>query len=76
MQVHVGPPMTIQYKDFLLKTLPDDLPLIKHEAGRHPARRPQGRTAGPGQAQEAEYGVSPRRVIEEEAVAEEESRDA
>lgn len=31
VQVHVGPPMTIQYKDFLLKVLPDDLPLIKHE---------------------------------------------
>ena len=23
--------MTIQYKDFFLKVLPDDLPLIKHE---------------------------------------------
>jgi hypothetical protein len=31
VQVHVGPPMTIQYKDFLLKALPDDLPLIKPE---------------------------------------------
>jgi Domain of Unknown Function (DUF1080) len=31
VQVHVGPPMTIQYKDFLLKVLPNDLPLIKHE---------------------------------------------
>ena len=31
VQVHVGPPMTIQYKDFLLKALPDDLPLIKAE---------------------------------------------
>ncbi len=31
VQVHVGPPMTIQYKDFLLKVLPDDLPLIKPE---------------------------------------------
>jgi hypothetical protein len=28
MQVHVGPPMTIQYRDFFLKQLPDDLPLI------------------------------------------------
>ncbi len=28
VQVHVGPPMTIQYKDVFLKTLPDDLPLI------------------------------------------------
>ncbi len=31
VQVHVGPPMTIRYKDFLLKALPDDLPLIKPE---------------------------------------------
>jgi choline-sulfatase len=29
MQVHVGPAMTIQYKDFRIKHLPDDLPLIK-----------------------------------------------
>jgi acetyl esterase/lipase len=28
VQVHVGPPMTIRYRDFLLKRLPDDLPLI------------------------------------------------
>jgi hypothetical protein len=28
VQVHVGPPMTIRYKDFHLKALPDDLPLI------------------------------------------------
>jgi hypothetical protein len=27
MQVHVGPAMTIQYKDIRLKNLPDDLPL-------------------------------------------------
>jgi hypothetical protein len=29
VQVHVGPPMKIQFKDFFLKRLPDDLPLIK-----------------------------------------------
>ena len=29
MQVHVGPAMTIQYKDLRIKHLPDDLPLIK-----------------------------------------------
>jgi hypothetical protein len=29
VQVHVGPPMTIRYKDFFLKALPDDLPLIQ-----------------------------------------------
>jgi hypothetical protein len=28
MQVHVGPAMTIQYRDFFLKQLPDDLRLI------------------------------------------------
>jgi hypothetical protein len=28
VQVHVGPPMTIQYRDVFLKTLPDDLSLI------------------------------------------------
>jgi hypothetical protein len=27
VQVHVGPPMTIQYRDFRIKHLPDDLPL-------------------------------------------------
>ncbi len=29
MQVHVGPAMKIQYKDFKIKHLPDDLPLQK-----------------------------------------------
>ena len=28
VQVHVGPPMKIQYRDVFLKALPDDLPLI------------------------------------------------
>ncbi len=32
VQVHVGPPMKIQYKDFFLKRLPDDLPIIGSEA--------------------------------------------
>ena len=47
VQVHVGPAMTIQYKDFLIKHLPDDLPL--QEAKDHPIPkeaygvRPQGR---------------------------------
>lgn len=47
VQVHVGPPMTIQYKDFRIKHLPDDLPLL--EPGDHPIPagaygvRPQGR---------------------------------
>ncbi len=46
VQVHVGPPMTIQYKDFFLKALPDDLPLIRPEQAAIPsdARKvaPQG----------------------------------
>ena len=47
VQVHVGPPMRVQYKDFKIKHLPDDLPLEK--AGNHsiPSSaygvRPQGR---------------------------------
>jgi hypothetical protein len=36
VQVHVGPPMTIQYKDFFLKALPDDLPLITPEQAAIP----------------------------------------
>jgi arylsulfatase A-like enzyme len=47
VQVHVGPPMTIQYKDFRIKHLPDDLPLLKPEDHPIPAGsygvRPQGR---------------------------------
>jgi hypothetical protein len=31
VQVHVGPPMTIQYRDVFLKQLPDDLPLTSPE---------------------------------------------
>ena len=47
VQVHVGPAMTIQYKDFRIKHLPDDLPLL--QAKDHPIPedaygvRPQGR---------------------------------
>lgn len=45
VQVHVGPPMTIQYKNFKLKNLPDDLPLLKFENHPVPANaylvRPQ-----------------------------------
>lgn len=47
VQVHVGPAMTIQYKDFRIKHLPDDLPL--QTAADHPIPadaygvRPQGR---------------------------------
>ncbi len=47
VQVHVGPPMSIQYKDFKIKHLPDDLPLQTAEdnpipQGAHGVR-PQGR---------------------------------
>jgi hypothetical protein len=46
VQAHVGPPMTMQYKDFFLKALPDDLPLITPEQAALPpdARKvaPQG----------------------------------
>jgi choline-sulfatase len=47
VQVHVGPAMTIQYKDFEIKHLPDDLPL--QVSADHPIPddaigvRPQGR---------------------------------
>lgn len=47
MQVHVGPAMTIQYKDFRIKHLPDNLPLLKSSDHPIPATahgvRPQGR---------------------------------
>ncbi len=44
-EVHVGPPMTIQYKDFLLKALPDDLRVFQSETLPSEARKvaPQGR---------------------------------
>ncbi len=47
VQVHVGPPMKIQFKDFFLKRLPDDLPLIKSDDAQIPEDaiqvKPQGR---------------------------------
>ena len=47
VQVHVGPAMTIQYKDIKMKHLPDDLPILKQEDRPIPADaygvRPQGR---------------------------------
>jgi hypothetical protein len=46
VQVHVGPPMKIQYRNFFLKALPDNLPLISPDQARLPdnARKvaPQG----------------------------------
>ncbi|NNE92705.1 MAG: sulfatase-like hydrolase/transferase [Verrucomicrobiales bacterium] len=47
MQVHVGPPMEVQFKDIRIKHLPDDLPLQKAEDHPIPADatgvRPQGK---------------------------------
>ena len=47
VQVHVGPAMKIQYKDFMIKHLPDDLPLQQAKDHPIPANaygvRPQGR---------------------------------
>ena len=47
VQVHVGPPMKIQYRDFFLKRLPDDLPLTPPDQAAIPADArkvaPQGR---------------------------------
>ncbi|MDF1851054.1 MAG: sulfatase-like hydrolase/transferase [Verrucomicrobiales bacterium] len=47
VQVHVGPAMEIQYKDFKIKHLPDDLPLIAPDEVEIPAEaygvRPQGK---------------------------------
>ena len=37
MQVHVGPPMTIQYRNILLKKLPSDLPLLTPDQAPIPA---------------------------------------
>jgi len=41
VQVHVGPPMTIRYKDFFLKPLPDDLPLIQPNQAPIPSGSPK-----------------------------------
>ena len=47
MQVHVGPPMTIEFQEMLIKHLPDDLPLLQPKDHPIPADahgvRPQGR---------------------------------
>lgn len=41
VQVHVGPPMTIQYRDFFLKRLPDDLPLKSADDAKVPPGAPR-----------------------------------
>jgi len=47
VQVHVGPAMKVQYRDFKIKHLPDALPLLKADACPIPADaygvRPQGK---------------------------------
>lgn len=47
VQVHVGPAMKIQYKNFKIRHLPDDLPLLKAEDHPIPATaygvKPQGK---------------------------------
>ncbi len=54
VQVHVGPAMKIQYKDFRIKHLPDDMPL--QQAADHPISatalgvRPQGKLPDDWQA--------------------------
>jgi len=37
VQVHVGPAMQIRYRDFFVKHLPDDLPIISSEEAKIPA---------------------------------------
>ncbi|MSR57329.1 MAG: DUF1080 domain-containing protein [Planctomycetaceae bacterium] len=41
MQVHVGPPMTIQYRNVFLKTLASDLPIITADQAPIPADAPK-----------------------------------
>lgn len=50
VQVHVGPPMKVQYKDFRIKHLPDELPLLEAKYHSIPEGslgvKPQGRLPG------------------------------
>ena len=47
VQVHVGPPMKVEYRDFQIKHLPDALPLLQPKDHRIAANahgvRPQGK---------------------------------
>lgn len=45
-QVHVGPPMKIQFRDIFLKRLPDDLPLLTAAQAPIPAGAPKGAPQG------------------------------
>ena len=51
VQVHVGPVMKIQYRDFFVKHLPDDLPLLTSAQAPAPTDAvkvvPQGAKAKP-----------------------------
>jgi arylsulfatase A-like enzyme len=72
VQVHVGPPMKIQYRDFFLKRLPDDLPLVAGDQAKIPpdARKvvPQGKDkprapGGEGAAAQGNPKPKPMNVI-------------
>jgi len=56
VQVHVGPAMKIQYQDFRIKHLPDDLPLLKPQD--HPDPRHRLRRQTPGEAASGLEGSS------------------
>jgi hypothetical protein len=54
MQVHVGPPMKIRFRDMYLKDLPDDLPILTPDQAKIPPGAvqvvPQGKKAAPKKA--------------------------
>jgi hypothetical protein len=60
VQVHVGPAMKIQFKDFRIRHLPDDLPLQKFEDHPVPAGSPGVQPQGklPKGWQPPRYGQS------------------
>ncbi len=61
LQVHTGPPMTVQYRDFRIKHLPDDLPLLKPENHPIPADASQVRPLSPPKGWKPQrYGDRPR----------------
>lgn len=68
VQVHVGPPMTIQYRDVFLKQLPDDLPLLSPEQAPIPegSRKvaPQGQDKPRKPDPEVKVGVDTSEVPE------------
>ena len=47
LQIHKGPPMTVEFKEIRIKHLPDDLPILKLKDHRIPngslGVRPQGK---------------------------------